>query len=99
MYTGIWTNTWNAENRLIKTESLSSVPDAFKVCVENEYDYMGRRFRKTVKDNYSGGTYTTTNVTTYVWDGMNIIANSDVPSSGRTYLDSMEAICRLTAVS
>ena len=35
---------------------------------------MGRRVRKTVSSGYSGGSYTTTNVTTYVWDGFNIIA-------------------------
>jgi len=58
-----------SENRLIKTESIPSVPDEFKVCVENEYDYLGRRFRKTVKDDYSGGTYTTTNVTTFIYNG------------------------------
>jgi RHS repeat-associated protein len=72
--TNTWTLTYNAENRLVKTESLPSVPDEFKVCVENEYDYMGRRFRKTVKDDYSGGTYTTTNVTTFIYNGWELIA-------------------------
>lgn len=63
-----------SENRLIKSESLASVPDAAKVKVENLYDYMGRRVKKTVSSDYSGGFYTTTNVTTYMWDGFNIIA-------------------------
>ncbi len=71
---GVYTNTWDAENRLVKSETISSVPDAAKVKVENLYDYMGRRVRKTVSNGYSGGTYNTTNVTTYVWDGFNIIA-------------------------
>ena len=71
---GGWTFVWNGENRLVKTESASSVPDAQKVKVENDYDFVGRRVRKTVSSGYSGGTYTTTNVTTYVWDGFNIIA-------------------------
>ena len=71
---GVRAYAWNGENRLIKTESAASVPDAAKVKVENLYDYMGRRVRKTVSSDYSGGSYTTTNVTTYVWDGFNIIA-------------------------
>ena len=63
-----------SENRLIKSESLASVPDAAKVKVENLYDYMGRRVRKTVSSDYSGGSYTTTNVTTFIYDGWNPIA-------------------------
>jgi hypothetical protein len=51
---GDWTFQWNGENRLIKTESAASVPDAAKVKVENLYDYMGRRVRKTVSSDYSG---------------------------------------------
>jgi len=66
--------THQSENRLIKSESLASVPDAAKVKVENLYDYLDRRVRKTVSSGYSGGVYTTTNVTTYIWDGMNVIA-------------------------
>ena len=64
-----WTYTWNGENRLVKTESVSSVPDEFKVCVENVYDYAGRRVKKTVSTDYSGGDYTTTNVTTFIYNG------------------------------
>ena len=50
------------------------VTDAAKVKVVNLYDYMGRRVRKTVSTDYSGGTYSITNVTHFVWDGYNIVA-------------------------
>ena len=71
---GSWQYTWNGENRLIETESLPVVTDAAKVKVVNLYDYMGRRVRKTVSTDYSGGTYSITNVTHFVWDGYNIVA-------------------------
>jgi len=71
---GKFSYAWNGENRLIKTESLSSVPDEFKVKVENVYDYAGRRVKKTVSDDYSGGDYTTTNVTTFIYNGWEVIA-------------------------
>ena len=71
---GLFSYTWNGENRLVAAESLAGVPDEAKVRVVNVYDYIGRRVRKTVSKDYSGGTYAITNVTTYVWDGFNIIA-------------------------
>ena len=44
---GLWTNTWDAENRLIKSESLSSAPTASKRKVTYEYDYRNRMIRRT----------------------------------------------------
>jgi YD repeat-containing protein len=50
---GHWTYTWDAENRLITMETLSSVPDSAKLKLEFGYDFMGRRIKKQ----------------TYGWDG------------------------------
>lgn len=40
---GLWSYTWNGENRLIAIESVAAVPDLYKVKKEFVYDYMGRR--------------------------------------------------------
>ena len=39
---GRWAYTWDAENRLVKAESLTSAPTASKHKVEWTYDYQGR---------------------------------------------------------
>jgi RHS repeat-associated protein len=80
---GRFAYTWNRENRLVKVESLPDIPDADRVAVVNLYDPMGRRIQKSVSSGYSGGTYSTTNVTTFVWDAYNIIAEmSDLSTGG-----------------
>ncbi len=48
----LWTNTFNAENRLIRVESRTAVPDVKKVRVDFAYDYQGRRTTKTVYSEY-----------------------------------------------
>ena len=71
---GLWTNAWDANNRLIATESRSGVPAAFKKRLTFRYDYMGRRTIKRVESGYSGGAYSVTNMTTYVWDDWQIVS-------------------------
>ncbi len=66
---GLWTNTWDANNRLIRVESRSGVPDSKKVRVNFTYDHQGRRTTKAVSTGYSGGSYSSTNVTTFVYNG------------------------------
>lgn len=51
---GRWTYTWDAENRLVKVESLANGPLASKRKVVWEYDYLGRRIRQTTSDGSSG---------------------------------------------
>lgn len=71
---GLWTNTWNAENRLTCVESLSGVPDNKKIRVDYKYDYQGKMTERTVHSDYSGDSYQTTNTTVFLWDGYNPIA-------------------------
>jgi RHS repeat-associated protein len=71
---GRWTNTWDANNRMVSAESRSAVPDTMKKRLTFRYDSMGRRTVKKVESGRSGGVYGVTNITTYVWDGWNIIA-------------------------
>ena len=53
---GTWTYSWNGENRLISATNASTV-------VSFKYDYMGRRFSKTVDSAE----------TMFVYDGWNLI--------------------------
>ncbi|MCL5096851.1 MAG: RHS repeat-associated core domain-containing protein, partial [Candidatus Omnitrophica bacterium] len=45
---GRWNYVWDAENRLVRMESLASAPPVFRRRLEFEYDWRGRRIKKTV---------------------------------------------------
>jgi len=65
---GDWQYTWNGENRLTATSNATTV-------VNFKYDYMGRRFEKSVE----GGT-----TKTFIYNGWNLIAETctgDAPST------------------
>jgi len=64
---GDWTYTWNGENRLTMASNATTV-------VNFKYDYMGRRFEKSVE----GGT-----TKTFIYDGWNPIA--EIASSLTNY--------------
>ncbi|HRT59211.1 MAG TPA: hypothetical protein P5038_21495, partial [Candidatus Paceibacterota bacterium] len=42
----LWTNVWDAENRLISMQSVAGVPAAAKLKVDFAYDQQGRRVQK-----------------------------------------------------
>jgi YD repeat-containing protein len=65
---GRWAFTWDAENRLLKMESLTSAPTGSKRRVAWEYDAMGRRIRQTTSDG-SSGSYVATEDLKFVNDG------------------------------
>ena len=48
---GRWTNTWDAENRLISMTSLSGAPSGSQLQLQFAYDYLGRRIQKIVSTN------------------------------------------------
>jgi YD repeat-containing protein len=68
---GRWTYTWDAENRLIKIESLAAMPEADKRRGNYAYDHQGRRIWKRV-DYRSGGNWTTHHERKFVYDGWNL---------------------------
>jgi RHS repeat-associated protein len=68
---GRWTNTWDAENRLVAMTSLSGAPSGSQSQLIFTYDYQGRRIEKIATTNNSGIYYT--NVFTY--DGWNCVAS------------------------
>jgi RHS repeat-associated protein len=87
---GRWDYVWDAENRLAKMRSRSGSP-APERRIEFEYDWMGRRIRKTVfNDRDDGqGSEVSGGDTLYLYDGWNLIAELDANSSNakkRTYI-------------
>jgi RHS repeat-associated protein len=72
---GRWAYTWDAENRLVSMESISSVPAAIKRRLEFIYDYDGRRIqKKRYVWNSSTSLYEASITTKFVYDGWNIVA-------------------------
>jgi RHS repeat-associated protein len=69
---------WDAENRLIAMESISSVPAAAKKKLEFEYDHRWRRTSKTVY-NWNAGTssYDLAETRCFIYDEWNLIAELD----------------------
>ena len=65
---GRFNYTWDAENRLMKVESLASAPAASKRRVVWEYDHRGRRIRQTTYDG-SSGSYVVTEDVKFLSDG------------------------------
>jgi len=72
----LWTNTWNAENRLVATESRSSVPAAARAREEWAYLPDGRWIQRVVSTN-NGSAYYPAYTNRYVWDGQVLLAVLD----------------------
>lgn len=70
---GLWTNKWDAENRLIEMQSLASVLDVAKQKLTFDYDYQGRRIRK-VAYAWNGSAYVAQSTNKFVWDDWNLLA-------------------------
>ncbi len=69
---GQWTNTWNAENRLIATESLNDPKIVGQQKLTFAYDYMGRRIKKAVA-TWNGSAFELEYTSTFIYDGWNMI--------------------------
>jgi len=70
---GRWIYEWNGENRLIRMTARSDVPGPHYQ-VTFQYDWMGRRIRKTVVDADTGQTISDL---IFLYDGWNLIAEVD----------------------
>jgi RHS repeat-associated protein len=83
---GLWTYTWDAENRLTKIESVSSLPNAAKRKLEFGYDNQGRRIWSKISTN--NGSYVVSRNTRFVYDGWNLVAELNATNNApqRTYL-------------
>jgi RHS repeat-associated protein len=68
---GLWTYTWDAENRLVSMQSVSSVPSAAKRKLDFAYDRQGRRTQKVVS-TWNGSAYVPQSTNRFVYDGWNL---------------------------
>ncbi|MEM9446578.1 MAG: RHS repeat-associated core domain-containing protein [Verrucomicrobiota bacterium] len=75
-FDGLWTYTWNAENRLIAVESNAAMPTLVKKKLEFVYDYLGRRIQKKVF-NHDGSSYVLDRTRKFLYDGWNMVAELD----------------------
>jgi RHS repeat-associated protein len=73
---GRWSNTWDAENRLILQETIGTVPTGAKKRLIHEYDWMGRRIRKQVY-NWVASAWSLVQDERFLYDGWNVIAILD----------------------
>ena len=85
---GLWTYTWDAENRLARMQSsqMSSNCGAPVMALDFAYDAGGRRMSKTVSWWTHGG-WTVLSKLRFVYDGWNLIAELNATNNGviRTY--------------
>ena len=81
---GRWTYEWNGENRLIRMTTRSDVPGPHYQ-LTFQYDWMGRRIRKTVVNLDTGQTISDL---IFLYDGWNLIAevNAQTGELIRTYV-------------
>src|SRR5438094_2759757 len=70
---GRWTFTWDAENRLVSMQALSTVPSGAKKKIDFTYDYGGRRTQKIVS-TWNGSAYVAQSTNKFLYDGWNLIA-------------------------
>ena len=70
---GLWTYTWDAENRLTRMVSRSDTPSESWQWLEFRYDWQGRRLSKTVS-NWVTGHWSLITDHRFVYDGWNLIA-------------------------
>ena len=75
---GKWSYTWDAENRLIGMQSLSSIPALAQRQMAYAYDDQGRRIYARIMDwNTNSINYTLITEERYWYDGWNIIGRAD----------------------
>ena len=73
---GLWTNRWNAENRLTSTESVTTVPSAARM--KEEWSYLADgRWKERVVSAWNGSAYVGQYTNRYIWDGRVLLAVLD----------------------
>jgi RHS repeat-associated protein len=73
---GLWTNTWDAENRLVATESSAGVPPAIRM--KEEWSYLpDGRWNQRIVSSWNGSSYAPQYTNRFVWDGKVLLAILD----------------------
>jgi len=78
---GRWTNSWDAENRLISMTSLTNGPTSSKFRLTFAYDYRGRRISKAA-EVFNGSAWTTNLFRSFVYDGWNLLLELNATNNG-----------------
>jgi RHS repeat-associated protein len=88
---GRWTNTWDAENRLVTIQGLSGLPTGANKQLQFVYDWQGRRIQKIVS-NWNGSSYVTQYTNRFLYDGWNLIAELNGANNAliRSYIWGMD---------
>jgi hypothetical protein len=84
---GRWNYTWDAENRLIGMQALSTVPSGANYQLGFVYDYHGRRIAK-IAQNHAGGSWSITASNTFAYDRWNPVAELNATNNAviRSYM-------------
>src|SRR5213594_1873051 len=85
---GVWSYTWDAENRLIQMTNLTTVAAGARKKLLFTYDYLGRRATKKVYP-WSGSDYSATAQTDlkFIYNGWNLLTEIDSTNAiARSYL-------------
>ncbi len=77
---GRWINTWDGENRLIRQETIATVPAAAKRKLEFAYDSQNRRIRKQVF-TWNGTIWTLQLDHRFLYDDWNQVAELDATNT------------------
>lgn len=83
-FDGTWSYTWDGENRLrtmTMTNAIAGIAASNRLQLEFVYDYMNRRVQKIVSTNSTGNTFVAQSTNRFVYDGWNLIAIVNPPSS------------------
>lgn len=73
---GLWTNTWDAENRLVATESSAGVPPAARM--KEEWSYLpDGRWNQRIVSAWNGSSYVPQYTNRFVWDGQVLLTILD----------------------
>ena len=79
---GHWNYTWNADNRLVSMEALTTLPPELKQRLEFSYDFAGKRIQKKVYNwNTQTSTYVLQSTRKFVNDGWNVVAEVDASNT------------------
>ena len=73
---GLWTNVWNAENRLVCSTSLTNVPDGGRM--KEDWSYLpDSRWSQRIVSSWNGSVYVPQYTNKFVWDGKVLTAIVD----------------------
>lgn len=79
---GLWSYTWDSENRLSSITSLPNLPNDAKKRLEFTYDHQGRRVQKKILIwNDLTNAYQQANLIKFIYDGWNLIGELDATNS------------------